>query len=395
MKLTYKQYKTNAVSIPKDWKLKELGSIVDFLDNSRKPINDNDRLKIQGNIPYYGASGIVDYINDFLFDEDLILLGEDGENIISRNSRLAFKITGKSWVNNHAHVLRVHQEVDINYLSEYLESLNYEQYNTGTAQPKLNKSTCLGIPVLLPPRVEQHAIATALKDMDALLESLNSLITKKRAIKQATMQKLLSGHVRLPGFNDNWTDNEIGNLANIQRGASPRPIDDPRWFDERSTTGWVRISDITSSNMYLNKTSTNMSQEGVSQSRLVKKNNLIMSICATIGRPIITKIDACIHDGFIVFGDLRTNIKYMYHTLKWMEPTWSKHGQTGSQTNLNTHIIKSTTVHLPPEDEQMSISSILDDMDTEVIELEVLIKKMQTIHQSLMQELLTGRSRLI
>lgn len=115
MKLIYKQYKTNAVSIPKDWKLKELGSIVDFLDNSRKPIKDNDRLKIQGNIPYYGASGIVDYINDFLFDEDLILLGEDGENIISRNSRLAFKITGKSWVNNHAHVLRAHQEVDITF----------------------------------------------------------------------------------------------------------------------------------------------------------------------------------------------------------------------------------------------------------------------------------------
>lgn len=91
--------------IPYDWEVKELRELVEFLDGKRKPIKDSDRLKMQGQYPYYGASGIIDYVNNYLFDEDLILLGEDGENILSRNLPLAFKVSGKIWVNNHAHVL--------------------------------------------------------------------------------------------------------------------------------------------------------------------------------------------------------------------------------------------------------------------------------------------------
>lgn len=88
------------------WEEKKLGDISEFLDGKRKPIKESDRLKIKGIYPYYGASGIIDYVNDYIFDEDIILLGEDGENIVSRNLPLAFKVTGKCWVNNHAHVIK-------------------------------------------------------------------------------------------------------------------------------------------------------------------------------------------------------------------------------------------------------------------------------------------------
>src|ERR1051325_2328368 len=140
----YKQ--TEVGMIPSDWEVWKLGDVVEFLDGQRRPVKDSDRTKMRGDFPYYGASGIIDYINDFIFDEDLILLGEDVENILSRNCRLAFRISGKVWVNNHAHVLRPKTGMDIGYLTEYLESLNYEQYNTGTAQPKLNKLVCSTIP---------------------------------------------------------------------------------------------------------------------------------------------------------------------------------------------------------------------------------------------------------
>src|SRR6266540_7473839 len=93
----YKQ--TEAGLIPEDWNVKPLRDVVTFLDGQRRPVKDADRAKMRGSIPYYGASGIVDYVNDYLFDEDLILLGEDGENILSRNTRLAFRISGKTWVN--------------------------------------------------------------------------------------------------------------------------------------------------------------------------------------------------------------------------------------------------------------------------------------------------------
>jgi len=103
----YKQ--TEVGAIPEDWEVCELSQVVDFLDGRRRPVKDTDRAKIQGEIPYYGASGIVDYVNDYLFDEELILLGEDGENILSRNCRLAFRVSGKVWVNSKRLILRISQ----------------------------------------------------------------------------------------------------------------------------------------------------------------------------------------------------------------------------------------------------------------------------------------------
>ena len=171
--------------------------VADFLDGKRIPLKDSDRAKMKGEYPYYGASGIIDYVNDYIFDEELILLGEDGENILSRNSRLVFKASGKMWVNNHAHVLKPKPETEINYLTEYLESLNYEQYNTGTAQPKINQKVCSSIPILLPNFYEQKAIAQILSDMDAEITALEKKRDKYKAIKQGMMQQLLTGKTRL------------------------------------------------------------------------------------------------------------------------------------------------------------------------------------------------------
>src|SRR5262249_39346269 len=149
----------------------------------------------------------------YLFEDDLILLGEDGENILSRNCRLAFRISGKAWVNNHAHVLKPNPDVSIGFLTDYLESLNYEQFNSGTAQPKLNKQTCSRIPVALPPtKAEQEAIAESLTDADILIESLERLLAKKRHLKQGAMQELLTGKKRLTGNEENKTyqQTEVG-----------------------------------------------------------------------------------------------------------------------------------------------------------------------------------------
>ena len=113
-----------------------LEEVVDILDGQRKPIKQGDR--ISGNIPYYGATGVIDFVNDYIFDDDLVLVGEDGENIKSRVLPMAFKISGKSWVNNHAHVLKPHS-INLDFLMHYLNIIDYNPYITGTAQPKLNQ----------------------------------------------------------------------------------------------------------------------------------------------------------------------------------------------------------------------------------------------------------------
>ncbi len=180
-----------------EWEAKRLGDVVDFLDGSRRPVKDADRAKMRGDFPYYGASGIVDYVNDYIFDEELILLGEDGENILSRNCPLAFRVSGKIWVNNHAHVLRPKPCFDIGFLAAYLESLNYEQHNTGTAQPKLNKRVCANISVRCPPASEQSAIAEVLSDVDTEIAALEARRDKTKLLKEGMMQELLTGRTRL------------------------------------------------------------------------------------------------------------------------------------------------------------------------------------------------------
>jgi type I restriction enzyme, S subunit len=261
----------------------------------------------------------------------------------------------------------------------------------------LNVGDMLEFAVPLPPsKAEQEAIAETLNDTDRLIESLEQLLAKKRQIKQGAMQELLTGKKRLPGFSGHWERISLGKLATIQRGASPRPIDSPTWFDENSAVGWVRISDITAAGMYLRGTSQHLSQAGIEHSRRVDCGSLIMSICATVGRPIITAIDACIHDGFVVFGGLRADKQFLYYVLASIENDWSHHGQTGSQMNLNTDLIRRTEIAVPPSlAEQSAIAAIFSDMDSEIDGLENRQIKSHQIKQGMMQELLTGRIRLV
>ena len=247
----------------------------------------------------------------------------------------------------------------------------------------------------LPPLPEQRAIAEALSDVDALLGALDRLIAKKRDLKQAAMQQLLTGQTRLPGFHGEWEVKKLGDIARIQRGASPRPIESPVWFDENSSIGWVRISDVTRSGMLLRETTQRLSMLGVQHSRPVARGGLIMSICATVGRPVITEIDVCIHDGFVVFDDLHAEKLFVYYVLKWIEPNWSKHGQTGSQMNLNTGLITGTRIPLPPIPEQTAIAEVLSEMDAELSALDQRRTKTRALKQAMMQELLTGKTRLV
>lgn len=208
-----------------------------------------------------------------------------------------------------------------------------------------------------------------------------------------TIQKLKQTEVgEIP---EDWDVKRLSKIAKISRGASPRPIEDPIWFDNNSKVGWVRISDVTKSNKYLFNTEQKLSIEGIKKSRPVNKNNLIMSICATVGRPIITKIDVCIHDGFVVFDKLQENQEFTYYYLCSIEDKWSRHGQTGSQMNLNTTLINNEIIILPSNPkEQSAIAQVLSDTDTLIESVNKLIEKKKNIKQGAMQQLLTGKKRL-
>lgn len=191
-----------------------------------------------------------------------------------------------------------------------------------------------------------------------------------------------------------WDVVELGSVAEIQRGASPRPIDSPIWFSQSSNVGWLRISDVTKSEKYLYNTIQNLSEEGIKNSRYVAKDSLIMSICATVGKPIINRKDICIHDGFVVFRNPQFDIEFMFYVLQEYESKWGNQGQTGSQMNLNTDLIKNKIVCLPPLSEQTAIATALSDTDALISSLQTLIAKKQAVKLAAMQNLLSGKIRL-
>ncbi len=188
---------------------------------------------------------------------------------------------------------------------------------------------------------------------------------------------------------DDWTLSKVGELSQVKRGASPRPIQDPKWWG--GSVGWVRISDVTRSHKYLTKTTQYLSDEGVSKSVRVATGEVILSICATIGRPIIVGVDACIHDGFVWFDKLKNSInrEYWYYFLSSKENYLSGQRQSGTQGNLNTSIVAELECPLPPLPEQQKIAAILSSVDGVIEKTRAQIDKLKDLKTGMTQELMT------
>ena len=182
----------------------------------RKPLEGAKR--ISGPYPYYGASGIVDYVDGYLFDEELILLSEDGANIIDRNYPVCFLASGKYWVNNHAHVLRTKQGNENNFICNSLERKDYTQYNTGMAMPKLNKETCKKIPILCPGFEEQKKIGDYFRSLDNLITLHQRKCDETKKLKKYMLQKMFPQNgskvpeIRFKGFTDEWEQRKLGEV---------------------------------------------------------------------------------------------------------------------------------------------------------------------------------------
>lgn len=172
-------------NIPKGWELKTMNDICENLDNLRKPVTKSEREL--GPVPYYGATGIVDYVKDFIFNEKLLLVGEDGADW-SKFANSSYIIEGKSWVNNHVHVLRC-KKADMYFVKEFLNYNNLGNYITGTTRGKLNKQALMSLKLILPPINEQKQIAEILETVDKEIEKTNEIIEKTEKLKKGLVQK--------------------------------------------------------------------------------------------------------------------------------------------------------------------------------------------------------------
>ncbi|WP_160300651.1 restriction endonuclease subunit S [Kiritimatiella glycovorans] len=268
------------------------------------------------------------------------------------------------------------------YLFEF--SKNYLIGSAGTtATSIISKSLFSSLAFALPAIREQRAIATALSDADALIESLDRLIAKKRAIKQAAMQQLLTGQTRLPGFTGEWETTRLGEIAEIVMGQSPGSA-----FYNAKGEGLPLIqgnADIENRQTIRRISTTQITKKG-------RRGDILLSVRAPVGEVSRATFDVCLGRGVCA---LRFPTDFLFHYLVYLEPSWGKHSKGSTFDSVNSADIKALEVALPGTEEQTAIATVLSDMDTEIEALERRRDKARQIKQGMMQQLLTGRVRLV
>ncbi len=247
----------------------------------------------------------------------------------------------------------------------------------------------------LPPLPEQRVIAQALSDADALIESLEQLLAKKRHLKQGAMQELLTGKKRLPGFSGEWEAKRLGDLAEMGSGGTPPSIN-PAFYD--GDIPWVSISDMTKCGKLISTTDRNLSAAGLNNSsaQMCPAGTVLYAMYASLGECSIAGVPLCSSQAILgIKAKSSLDNEFLYYFMTSIRARVKTMGQQGTQANLNKGMVQGFHLRLPPRPEQTAIAAILSDMDAEIAALEAKLAKARALKQGMMQELLTGRIRLV
>lgn len=351
------------------------------------------------------------YVSKWRYDQDKNIQIKEGDVLISKDGtigKVAFLncIPGPGTLNSGVFVVRPKERdvVNQNYLSWIFKSIWFksfiDQLTAGSTINHLYQKDFVKFQLIYPNDVsEQTRIAMALSNIDALISELGKLIEKKRAIKQGAMQQLLTGKKRLKGFTEPWVEKKLGEDAAILRGGSPRPIED-YITDSPEGLNWIKIGDVKPSDKYFRKTAEKIRKEGLTKTRQVKKGDFILSNSMSFGRPYILDIDGCIHDGWLVIQDYQDayDMQFLYYALcsDGVKNQYIAMAAGSSVQNLNKEKVANVILNAPTSlEEQSAIASVLSSMDEEISALEAKREKYTAIKQGMMQQLLTGKIRLI
>ncbi|WDC80836.1 restriction endonuclease subunit S [Ligilactobacillus ruminis] len=202
-------------------------------------------------------------------------------------------------------------------------------------------------------------------------------------------------NVRFKGFTDDWKQRKLGELAEIVRGASPRPISDSKWFDANSNVGWLRISDVTNQNGRIRYLEQHISKLGQEKTRVITEPHLLLSIAATIGKPLINYVKTGVHDGFLIFLNPKFDLEFMYQWLEMFRPEWNKYGQPGSQVNLNSDLVKNQKIAIPSEEEQQKISNFFNEIDSLITLHQRKIDKLKNLKKAMLEKMFPKKGSVI
>lgn len=382
-----------------DWVEKKLGEIAENLDSRRVPITSTQREV--GHIPYYGASGIIDYVKDYIFNEMLLCISEDGANLIDRNYPIAFSISGRTWVNNHSHVLKF-KNINIQKIVEtYINSINIEKFLTGMAQPKLNRGKLDIIPIPLPKNLEeQQKIASCLSSLDEMIAAHGQKLELFKDHKKGLMQNLFPQQgekvpkYRFPKFvNDSeW---EVKTLGNYLIRPPEYGINAPAVPYSDKLPTYLRITDISEDGRFLSNDKVSVDREVTENNYLSEGDIVLARTGASVGKSYRYRNE----DGRLVFAgflirvktyapELNSDFLFQFFSTnqywKWVSFISARSGQPG----INGTEYSSMPISLPPTiKEQQEIASCLSTLDELIAAQAKNIEQLKLHKKGLMQGL--------
>jgi type I restriction enzyme S subunit len=409
---TFKQ--TEIGLIPEDWELVPFDSIFTFYSTSnysKAQMSEDDEVgcihyglihaitntiyNLKSGVKYYVSSEQAKY--ELIRDGDVIMVdaSEDLEGI--NKSVEVFGVGNSKYIAGlHTYLLRDKNSLLAdNFRGVILNSQFVKkqmlQLAVGMKVFGVSKTQLIKVKLLLPPLPEQKAIAEVLSDTDALIQTLEQKIAKKRTIKQGAMQQLLTPK-------ENWEVKKLGELARYRRGSFPQPYGLPQWYDEHNGTPFVQVYDVDKNMRLKSTTKQKISDLAKDKSVFVEKGNIILTIQGSIGRIALTQYDAYVDRTLLIFTDYREPIDKVFFSYLIQEKfrIEKENAPGGIIKTITKEALSKFDIPLPKTlEEQLEIGLILSDMDAEIEQLEQKLDKYRLLKQGLMQELLTGRVRLV
>lgn len=373
------------------WTYKKLGEVCDILDYMRKPITKGKRET--GSIPYYGATGCLDFVKDFIFDEKLVLLGEDGAKWGSGENS-AYIIDGKSWVNNHAHVLRPKRDILIDeFLVYYLNYENLQPFITGVTVPKLNQEKMRSIIIPVTSNKEQQRIVSrldaAFSHIDELKVNAEKRLSEARALFQKSLAKAMEPK-------EGWKEMFLGKIAYIFSGYAFKSAD----FKDYGKYQVLRIGNIKQNLLRLSENAVFIDKidDGLLKKSLLQKGDLVITQTGTRHKrdygfvAMVDKINLLLNqrNACLRFDNVITAKFFLYYsyTELFKDSFFANEGGTVGQGNVGLGTLKDMCCHFPPLSEQQRIVERLDALSAHVRDLEENQKKIISECDALKQALL-------
>lgn len=356
-------------------------------DKKRIPLSSAQREKRQGTFRYYGAQGVIDHVDDYIFDGTYLLIAEDGENLKSKKQNIAQVVDGQFWVNNHAHIVQGNEQCDTRFLCYLINSMDLSGYVTGSAQPKLSQANLNAITLSLPTLVEQKRIVEYLYMFDQKID-VNRQINDN--LEQQAMA--LYRQMFVENNNDARRECRADECFDISIGKTP-PRKEAQWFSMNPTDCiWVSISDMGRCGMYIADSSEYLTHESVDKFniKVVPDNTVLLSFKLTVGRVAITDGAMATNEAIAHFKTDKPEInEYLYCYLK--DFNYQTMGSTSSiATAVNSKIIKAMPFVVPTDAELVSFHSATAPMFEMIKTRQRENTRLAELRNSLLPKLMSG-----